>query len=379
MKQGALKPSFFENPVDQLCTAPPWHSRRVCAAIQNFYNQTSLPAPSFPVGREITGSLANVLWAAFEKAKGNFQERSRMKSLSETFIMIGGKLDDLEPLAPPYHNRAHNLTTMAVRFMRGRAAESFSGRPFTAFEITNEMRDLLAALGHDIGHDGSNNSASGVYKPGALEKASFEILRPYAQKAGVSEKDALFICHSLYGTDPGLPGRILLCAYKEVLHGNFFAPSREEIMATIMALPKEQRIEPHMFLAALEGDEALLQSAASLKGCDMVSSFGLDPAFGKLQSQKLHKESPFPIVDEKDEPLPAGQLFALFHFIGVGLCDGKKPRPQALFVDPVLDRLFGQNLRRAQSLYEQSAGPETVRSLWKGLPGGCPDLSDGPA
>lgn len=330
-------------------------------ALKRFGQRVSVAVPLEPVGQTVAEELVRYMRHALADA-----QEPRSEALCRAAILVGKKLDEAEETAPPYHNRAHSLLVMGARLIRCRAGEVFRRRKNSSLQIVDDLRDLVAAMGLDLGHKGARGGEGKAYRPGALEKASFAMMQPLLQEAGVTKKDRSFIFHSLYGTDPLLPGDALMSAYGFYSPGMLLCSLLDQIDDRIFFLSEAaDRKDVLDFVRILSENKKLLRSAMILKGCDMVPRFGLGQSFGNRQSRQLHQESSVPLVNEQGLPLPQQRLLTAFRFVGARLCGGEGA--EACFPDPVLDRLFGQNLRRAQRFCEQQLGPTATRDIHRGL------------
>ncbi len=307
-------------------------------------------------------------------------EKRRAEALCRALVSIGHKLDTQEMigLPPSYHNKAHNLLVMATRLVRGLAGNvSYADGPSMNRLIT-EMRDLVAALGHDLGHDGTTNRSSGSYIPAQLEMSSYGMMEPLLIEAGVCEKDRTFIKNIILATDPNLPGDILqesLGAHKLIETPTI---SPDKLAATLAALSKEQQAAMLSLQKALRSDKALAVSASVLKGCDMVPSYGLGAGSWTRQTRLFDLESRastgMAAVDEKGQPLPDRQLFVMWHFVGAAIESAETTKPpsapltiRARFADPMLDHLFGGSLREIENSCLNQLAPNFRDPIQKGI------------
>lgn len=323
-------------------------------ALDKFYEAAEKASPSDSHAETIAILLSDAMQRQFDTCSplSTTREYHRMEALRRSLIGIGRELDKTEKrnaeegTLPEYHDRAHNLLVFGTMFLRERAALAALGRAPEAEDIIKSMRRLNAALGHDLWHTGKNNKPDGTYVPGYLELKSVEVLGKIFDQTGVEREDQHVINTAILGTDFVLPGDIALAAY--VHHhpdANCQAPKHEQLEARISQLAPEHQALVRGFREELYGNKSLAEECMILKGCDMVPSYGISQNLWKTFSQNFHKEafahSGISIVDEKDEPIPDGQVFVMENMIG------KTPETNLpKFVDGILDGMFGGHLRK---------------------------------
>jgi len=270
-------------------------------------------------------------------------ERDTGRRLTKALELTARRLDAFAamPNQPAYHNRAHNIFVMAVRLVRGQSLLSHQ-RSVTAADHVAELRDLTAALGHDLGHDGTSNNLGGTYRPLRLERLSTDYLVPLLSEAGVEREDQDHIRLSVWATDPVLSGEMLYHAARTHFASPLFALPHEKIVAQIDTHPAETRSFLTELFTALERNPALTASALALKSADMVSGYGLGESTSLKIAYDLEAELKIKLVDN-GKCLAEPDLFVMMNFVGTCLCDnGQTARP--CFPDPESQRLFGRPL-----------------------------------
>lgn len=144
---------------------------------------------------------------------------------------------------------------------------------------------LIAAIIHDLGHDGHNNSINGVHHMGRMERRSFELAVPFIQKTGLeqSEIDAVSVMLlttdvSPIDSDTGANSQLRKVYRKH--HG------------------EDVELALHGDLKALEDDERLTLIAMLLHEADIATSAGLSYEVTKFETglfaREIGKESAHP-------------------------------------------------------------------------------------
>lgn len=139
--------------------------------------------------------------------------------------------------------------------------------------VTDEALRLLvlAALAHDIGHDGSTNGAH----PFRLEQQSMALARPYFERAGVGDAAQASVAAMVMATDLGL-GLPRARAWFAHVCGNGPAPAGDE---------------PVPAFALFRQQPALVPMAIALSEADALASAGLSEATADAQEQRIAAET----------------------------------------------------------------------------------------
>ncbi len=339
---------------------------------EGFFYRSAREEVVFPIAQNVAFAVRRALTDELVASGATPAQMERLHKLADAFQGVAKSLDHFAALGdePSYHNREHNLMIMAIRLVRGRSLRA--GKGGKADDIIREMRDLVAAIGHDLGHDGTTNRTGNVYVPGRLEMSSNALVQTCLTEAGCTAPDKLYIERSLMATDPDLPGQIAAYAYRMHYGTAPLALTRGALDDKIKALPEPQQKTMNDFMKALERDPRLTASAMALKSADMVPSFGLCDAMWRQMSVAFHaevvKQTPDrPVLGADGTPKATGQLFVMLNFVGAEMCSHAThvgPRAQqflqARFMDPETDRLFGPYLRYLQERMTQKAGKDAA-------------------
>jgi len=251
-------------------------------------------------------------------------------------------------------------------------AEEEAGKPAkTNLEKINNMVGHLAALGHDLGHDGTNNRPEGSYIPGKLEMDSFQKMEKCLEEAGVSGADQSSVETMLYATDADTPRAIMAQAYAIHFGGESLELAQAKVHEEIAKSGPENRAELMAFWQTLKNNPALTRASMKLQNCDMAQSYGVSLALWMASTAKFDKEfaSMNPgksLLDEAGRPEAGGQKFVMATFF-----DKDAETGQPKFAIPVMDRLFGGVLRKIHQTCvapAASVGPPRPVAAARGAP-----------
>lgn len=184
----------------------------------------------------------------------------------------------------PYHNNSHfrEVTAMMARLCDANntlAKRGVSGAEHLSAD--NLAKALMAALGHDLLHDGKGNAPQGPehHEQYRLENRSIAALEPLMALAGMPPSDKEDLRVMIRVTDVTAkqgetsPHKLLRQAFKAGFEGGA-AP----------ALPQE--------LAALQDDRTLLVMAALMSDADLGPSAATNYIFGFNQTRLISRENP---------------------------------------------------------------------------------------
>ncbi|GAB5389934.1 MAG: hypothetical protein Alpg2KO_29020 [Alphaproteobacteria bacterium] len=179
-----------------------------------------------------------------------------------------------------YHNATHirevlsNVVMLSgVNDRKTRNNARFSA-PLSAKE---QARLILAAIAHDLGHDGGSNMVpngkGGTRRvPYRLEAKSVRMLKPVMKQAGMSRADMAEVEVMILATDPGGPHKAVM----QALDHHF---SSKPLPARF---PKR--------LKALKSSKRLSVMCGLMCDSDILGSAGLTLNINRLQTERLSKE-----------------------------------------------------------------------------------------
>lgn len=183
-------------------------------------------------------------------------------ALTAVLAEIASKVDAGELASPvPYHNRVHSCEVALAAHFLGQ---------FLGLSPERHTELIVAAVIHDLGHDGSINDG----EPFRLERASLQTARPYLLRADMSAEALERLCALLLATDivHGLPRVRAWFRYHEGLG------------------PKPTGPEPDSALERMADAPDLARSAVLLTEADALASAGLTTQRSALQEQRLAAE-----------------------------------------------------------------------------------------
>ncbi|MCE9507679.1 MAG: 3',5'-cyclic nucleotide phosphodiesterase, partial [Alphaproteobacteria bacterium] len=191
-------------------------------------------------------------------------------------ILVAVRAEMQAEPAPDYHNRFHftDVAAVTANLLEQNNQITAAG----AVQLTKEEQALafVAAIGHDLDHDGSSNPAN---DPLLNENKSFVLMAPLLREAGLSQADIARIHIILMTTSPNGPHTIL----KAIAHAQ-----REGRAAAFDHLKDAAKFPD---LKALAGDAKLTQMAAIVSDADLYASSGAGPKSNKVMSELLTREN----------------------------------------------------------------------------------------
>lgn len=194
----------------------------------------------------------------------------------EALLLVAtrAEMDEYRADKPAYHNPHHYadvFATMANFFLYAR------DRGMYFFNKRQEMCGLIAAMGHDIGHNGQANPTD---EPYYNEMAAFKIIEPLMQHAGMSADDIESVKIMFKATSPNGPHQIVKALAKAELEQRS-VDSWDEV-------DPERRFED---LEPLASNPYHLMMCAMLSDADLFAGAGVDLETQITVSALLTQES----------------------------------------------------------------------------------------
>ncbi len=187
------------------------------------------------------------------------------------------------PCNNQFHNADHSREVLGNAIWLSRANAVLAGATPGALKLPADAvaRLLLAAMMHDIGHDGTTNAvpaADGTesYVPFRLEDRAFELMHPSLQRAGIAPAAIAALQVMLRATDPR-------------------ARAGVRVLTDAALYGTPPGAAPSAFVDHLRDPELALATAL-LCDADLMSSVGLTYAYYQRQSAALAAERGAPIA-----------------------------------------------------------------------------------
>lgn len=182
-----------------------------------------------------------------------------------------------------YHDNSHfrEVVTASVRLAVTNNELAANGEPGVELLDSGDLaKTVLAAAGHDLNHDGNNNSPGGEHTQYLLEQQSMDSMQPYMDAAGMDAQDMEDVRTIIRVTDVSAPQggtsphNHLKNAAKSVREGN---PVDAD------ALPAE--------LQGLQ-DPKVMQMASIMSDADLTPSAGTNYDFNQRMTVAMNGEAP---------------------------------------------------------------------------------------
>lgn len=112
------------------------------------------------------------------------------------------------PLGHAYHDNNHfrEVTAMMAIYLRVNRQMVQAGDPSaTPLSENNMAKCLLAAIGHDLLHNGRGNTVDGVHQQYRLENQAIDAMMPLMKLAGMSDADCAEVAAIIRVTDVSAP------------------------------------------------------------------------------------------------------------------------------------------------------------------------------
>jgi hypothetical protein len=367
----------IQKSIERLFQVDPANAPAVRDALDYFYSyarsehRKTLPG-EFNVAQVVTNAVADHLQKLFDGLSSTADEQAEMAQAVKLLKLSGANLDALDN-APDrkeltYHHNVHDLFVGAARLAVMRLA---AGADLTPRKIIEMAKEVTLANFHDYGHGGRTNSyvpgeTPEVDHPGHQEMETYELAAPGLKAAGASDQFLAKMKWTLLATDPNLPGEII--KYGFAYHHDHTVPvlSWSELESRVASSPVPTQAYVRQFMDIVMKDPQFVADAMSLKGSDMVVSFGMGSQLWTDSTRGLDIEykncGAKTITDDNDNPIPTGQLFVLMKYVGVKLDANNKP--EISFLVPAVDHLFSDPLNEVVNTILNQIPAQEIQSLW---------------
>jgi hypothetical protein len=180
----------------------------------------------------------------------------------KALIMVAVRAEMKAAVSPPYHSKYHYTDVAAVTAnLLEKNNEMLKAGDSRGVPLTVEEQALtfIAAIGHDLDHEGRDNPKDDVY---FNEKKSFCLMEPLLREAGVSPVNTNKVYTILLTTSPNGPHAVL----KGIAHAQ-----REGKAPDFAKIDPENKFAE---LRVLAKDVKLTQMAAIVSDSDLYASSG---------------------------------------------------------------------------------------------------------
>lgn len=190
-------------------------------------------------------------------------------------VMLAALAADI-PYHHPYHDNHHfrEVTAMMACYCRRTLnPPGFTSADAPLLSSGDIAKCLLAAVAHDLHHDGGSNGVAGQHRAYRLEDRAIQALRPLMTLAGVSIADQTEVETLIRITDTSAPpGGI----------------SPHHILAQLW---RHEDVSVPDILLPLAHDRRLQHMAALMSDADLAPSAGLTYSFAMAQTRRLAREA----------------------------------------------------------------------------------------
>lgn len=218
-----------------------------------------------------------------------------------------------------YHGNEHYRKVLfhAVRLLATYSQSDYQVLPVLL--PADFMKMLIAAIIHDLGHEGGDNMRDGIYTPGYMEQKAMDIVRPYFEHFGLDRDFFGDIETVVFCTDiTFFAGDNSPCIRMKKIYRHFFTRD----------LPEGEDVETMMMgkLRRFEDNPRLAMMAMLLHEADIATSAGLTYEQSKAETISIMEERGITTAGPK----------TLLRFL-IEQLDGKMmtPAAQALFAGPM--------------------------------------------
>jgi len=197
----------------------------------------------------------------------------------KAMVLIAFHAEIQQENAPDYHNRNHfaDVTAVAASLIHTNLQMLEDKNPEAVnLNASEQALVVIAALGHDLGHDGHGNPADNIY---FNEDKSFIQIAPILEEAGLDQKKINKIQTMLLTTSPNGPHSILKSTAKSF---------RENGGVNWKKVDPEGKYPE---LKHLSQDTALTEMCAILSDADLYASSGAGLESNKVMSNFLTNET----------------------------------------------------------------------------------------
>lgn len=243
------------------------------------------------------------------------------------------------PNALQYHGNEHYRKVMfhTIRLLATYNQSDYQVLPVLLPRDITQM--LIAAVIHDLGHEGGDNMRDGIYTPGYMEQKATDIVRPYFEHFGLERDFYGDIEAAVFCTDiTFFAGENSPCVRMKKIYRHYFTKD----------LPESEDVESMMIgkLRRFEDNPRLVMMAMLLHEADIATSAGLTYDQSKAETIDIMEERGIKTAGPK----------TLLRFLTEQL-DGK-------LMTPAAQALFGSSMTAImqQANDELAAGAETFYS-----------------
>lgn len=190
-----------------------------------------------------------------------------------------------------YHDNNHfrEVVTAAVRLAVTNNELAATGEPGVELMDSQDLaKTVLAAAGHDLNHDGNNNSPNGNHTQYLLEQQSMDTMQPYMDAAGMDAQDMEDVRTIVRVTDVSKPPN----GKSPHEHLKAVAKAYNEGLGTFGTAFVDADFDLPPELQKLEKDPKLLQMASIMSDADLTPSAGTNYKFNQRMTVAMNGEAP---------------------------------------------------------------------------------------
>jgi len=236
------------------------------------------------------------LESGISKIFGESPKDPTVKACRDASLAIAAKVDSGQDGSSKnaYHNPMH-FAKVAMNFMELAQGHNKTCAPNDRLSSADMATGVLAALSHDLGHNGKGNMVDGTHKPFHLEQQSIDIAKGWTADSLKSAPEAQKAFSLIYATD--VSGNPSPAHVVRTWHDYYFknAPKPD-----IKTTPKE--------LIPVVGDRKTTLMASLLQDADVLHSV--------LSCSQNAKESLYVAEEAKMTMSAAGSQFFLKNLVG---------------------------------------------------------------
>jgi hypothetical protein len=196
----------------------------------------------------------------------------------KALIMVAVRAEMKLAVTPDYHNKFHytDVAAMTANLLEENNKMLKAGtKGATDLSKHEQALTLIAAIGHDLDHDGHSNPADDLL---FNESKSFELMFPLLEKAGLSGADIGKIHTILMATSPDGPDAVLQAVAQAMREGKVINPAAKPFSQAPLnkfpALTESLRKDPRLVqMAAIVHDADLYGSTAKLNSSVAMSGY----------------------------------------------------------------------------------------------------------
>jgi len=239
----------------------------------------------------------------------------------KAMILVAVRAEMETAIKPDYHSKNHFLDVAAMTAnlleKNNEQVAKGGGTPLTRQEAAVTF---IAAIGHDLDHEGKSNPGT---DPLFNEKKSFAIMEPLLKEAGLTPAQIADAQTILMTTSPNGPHAILKTMAKGERDGQpvTIADVREmdrRYNEEMVAKGNNMGLKPLDFpeLASLDGNKKLIQMAAMVSDADLYASGGAGMNANRVMSALLTAEGKNYMNSPLDFTTDGSRMFFLDGIVG---------------------------------------------------------------